>query len=139
MNPEDLNFLLDNSLSMGCDLLEKDGFFHPFSFVLDPNGQLMRSSELTEEEKGKNPEEILNQIHATLASGCRQKLHKAVTVVSDVKVQRFKSEGFVRAIEVIIESDDGSGYDCFLPYKKAGDQIQYGTIFHSAFDSNKFK
>jgi hypothetical protein len=139
MNTEDLNHILDHALSMGCDLLEKGGYFHPFSFALSHDGELMRSGELTDEEKGKDTDEILKQIHNTLASGCRQKMHKAVVVVSDVKVKRFASEGYVRAIEAMIEHEDGSGHDCFLPYNKNTDGVvQYGTLFSSSFDSEKF-
>lgn len=139
MNQEDLNLILDHCLSWGCDILEKDGYFHPFAFTLQPDGSLQRSGDLTEEEKGKDPEELLKQIHAMLTSGCRQKLHKAVAVGSDVKVQRFKNEGFVKAIEVMIEHEDGSAFDCFLPYRKAQNgSIEYGAVFSTTFEPQKF-
>ena len=138
MDAEVLNLLLDHSLSMACDQLEKEGFFYPFSYAMDPSGELMRSGELTEEEKSADPEQIIAQIHAMLAAGCRQKLHKAVAVVTDIKVERFKAEGFVRAIEASIEHEDGSGYNCFLPYRVIDGKIQYGSLFHTAFDSDKF-
>ena len=139
MNQEELNLLLDHSLSWGCDELEKNGFFYPYALTLQPDGDLQRSGELSEEEKGKDPEELLNQMHAMLAAGCRQKLHKAVAVGADVKVQRFKSEGFVKAIEVMIEHEDGSAFDCFLPYRKKEDgSIEYGQVFSSALEPKKF-
>ncbi len=139
MNQADLNLLLDHSLSWGCDELEKNGFFHPYAITLQPDGELQRSGELTDEEKNKDPEELLEQIHAMLAAGCRQKLHKAVAVGVDVKVQRFKSEGFVKAIEVMIEHEDGNAFDCFLPYrKKENGSIEYGQVFSSALSPEKF-
>lgn len=139
MNQTDLNLLLDHSLSRACDELEKNGFFYPFAITLQPDGELQRSGELTEEEKNKDPEELLKQMHAMLAAGCRQKLHKAVAVGVDVKVQRFKSEGFVKAVEVMIEHEDGGAFDCFLPYrKKENSTIEYGQIFSTASESEKF-
>lgn len=138
MNAEDLNKLLDHSLSLACDQLEKEGFFHPFSFALSHDGELMRSGELSEEEQGKDAEDIIKQMNASLESGCRQKMHKAIAVVSAVKVERFVSEGYVKAIEAMIEHEDGTAYDCFLPYKSVGDQVQYGTLFSTPFDSIKF-
>lgn len=139
MNQEDLNLILDHSLSWGCEALENEGLFYPFSFTLQHDGSLQRSGDLTEEEKGKDPEELLKQMHAMLAAGCRQKLHKAVAVGVDVKVQRFASEGFVKAVEVIIEHEDGIAVDCFLPYRKKDDgSFDYGAIFSSAIEPEKF-
>lgn len=139
MNQEELNLLLDHALSWGCDTLEAQGFFHPYAITLENDGSLQRSGELTDEEKSKDPEELLKQIHATLAAGCRQKLHRAVAVGVDVKVQRFKSEGFVKAIEVSIEHIDGNAFECFLPYNKNEDgSIQYGAIFSNPVEASKF-
>ena len=138
MDAEVLNPILDHSLSMACDQLEKDGYFFPFSFAMDQQGELMRSGELSEEEKKGDPEAVIKQMHAMLASGCRQKIHKAVAVITDVKVERFKSEGFVRAVEVRIEHEDGSGFDCYLPYRNTSGKIQYGSMFHTSFESEKF-
>ena len=138
MDAEVLNQILDHSLSMACDLLEKEGCFYPFSFVMDPQGEMMRSGELTEEEKASDPEKLISQIEAMLSSGCRQGLYKAVAVVTDVKVERFKSEGFVRSVEVRIEHEDGSGFDCYLPYRRSEGKVQYGSLFHTSFDSDKF-
>jgi len=139
MNQEDLNLILDHSLSWACDMLEKEGFFFPFAFTLQQDGSLQRSGDLTDEEKGKSPEDLANQMHAMLAAGCRQKLHKAVSVGLDVKVQRFESEGYVKAIEVMIEHEDGSAFDCFLPYrKKENGRVEYGTLFSTPLDPQKF-
>lgn len=139
MNQEELNLILDHALSWGCDTLEADGFFHPYAITLENDGSLQRSGALSDEEKAKDPEELLKQIQATLASGCRQKLHKAVAVGSDVKVQRFQSEGFVKAIEVSIEHIDGNAFECFLPYSKNEDgSIKYGAIFSNPIDAGKF-
>ena len=139
MDVEVLNQILDHSLSFACDQLESEGYFYPFSFVLNADGELMRSGDLTEEEKLASPEKIIDQMNAMLAAGCRQKLHKAVALVCDVKVERFKSEGFVKAVEVIIDYEDGTGFKCYLPYKNAQGKFQYGSLFHVAFDSEKFK
>ena len=139
MNQADLNLLLDHAFSWGCDTLEADGFFHPYAITLESDGSLQRSGKLTDEEKAKDPEELIKQIHATLASGCRQKLHKAVAVGVDVKVQRFKSEGFVKAIEVSIEHEDGNAFECFLPYQKNQDgSVQYGEVFSNPVDPSKY-
>ena len=139
MNQEDLNLILDHSFSWGCDMLEKDGYFYPFALTLEHNGSIQRSGDLSEEEKDKDPEELIKQMHATLAAGCRQKMHKAVAVGTDVKVQRFQSEGYVKAIEVSIEHEDGSAFDCYLPYQKnENGSFQYGTVFSNPKDAEKF-
>ncbi len=138
MNQEELNLILDHCLSWGCEQLEKDGFFYPFAFTLQPDGSLQRSGDLTDEEKNLDPEKLISQIHAMLASGCRQKLHKAAAIGLDVKVKRFIKEGFVKAIEVQLEHEDGTAVDIFLPYKKNGSRIEYGAIFSNALDKTMF-
>ena len=140
MNQQDLNLLLDHAFSWGCDTLESQGYFHPYAITLQEDDSLQRSGELTDEEKAKDPEELLKQIHATLAAGCRQNMHKAVAVGVDVKVQRFKSEGYVKAIEVTIEHVDGNSFECFLPYKKNEDgSVQYGAVFSNPTEPVKFQ
>jgi hypothetical protein len=140
MSQDDLNSILDVSLSMGCDLLEKDGFFQPFAVTLEADGELQRSGELSEEEKKQDPEKNIAQIEATLSAGCRQGLHRAAAIGMDVKVQRFANEGYVKAIEVKIEHQDGLCFDCFLPYKVLGDgKLQYGSIFSTAFEGTMYK
>ncbi len=138
MNREELNLILDLCLSWGCEQLEKDGFFHPFAFTLQPDGSLQRSGELTEDEKLQDPEKIIAQIQAMLSSGCRQNLYKAAAIVIDVKVKRFVKEGFVKAVEVQLEHEDGTAVDVFLPYRKNGNRIEYGAIFSSAMDKTMF-
>lgn len=138
MNTDDLNNLLDVGLSMGCDLLEEKGFFHPFAITLEHNGDLQRSGDLTEEEKSMDPEGLIEQMQAMLAAGARQGLHKATALGMDVKVKRFENEGFVRAIEVIIEHQDGYGFDCFLPYKKVDGKLQFGTVFSNSIPAKSF-
>ena len=138
MNTEDLNSLLDMALSMGCDFLEEKGEFSPYAVTLGHDGTLQRSGDLTDEEKQMDPEKLIEQISATLASGARQKLHKATALGMDVKVKRFESEGFVKAIEVIIEHEDGYGFDCFLPYKKAGENYSYGSVFSTSIPATSF-
>lgn len=139
MNQADLNLILDHAFSWGCDKLESEGYFHPYALTLEHDGSIQRSGDLNDEDKSKDPEELLKQYHATLAAGCRQKMHKAVAVGTDVKVQRFKSEGYVKAIEVSIEHEDGNAFECFLPYSKNADgSIQYGSVFSNPIDPVKF-
>jgi hypothetical protein len=124
---------------MGCDFLESKDHFSPFAVTLQHDGTLQRSGELTAEEKDMNPEALIDKIKATLASGCRQKLHKAIALGTDVKVQRFKSEGYVRAIEVHIEHEDGYGFECFLPYRKEDNKLICGEIFSTSVPATSFE
>ena len=138
MNTEDLNSLLDVALSCGCDTLESQGFVHPFAITLQHDGSVQRSGDLTDEEKSMDPEKLIEQMTATLAAGARQKIHKGIALGMDVKGKRFESEGFVRAIEVIIEHEDGYGFDCFLPYKKEGEKYIYGTVFSNSIPAKSY-
>ena len=138
MNTEDLNSLLDVALSYGCDTLESEDYFHPFAITLQADGSVQRSGDLTDEEKSMNPEDLIKQISATLASGARQKLHKGTALGMDVKVKRFESEGFVKAIEVIIEHEDGYGFDCFLPYRKEAGKYIYGSVFSTSIPAKSY-
>lgn len=138
MNTEDLNSLLDVALSLGCDALEKEDFCYPFAITLQHDGSVQRSGELTDEEKSMDPEKLIEQITATLAAGARQKLHKGTALGMDVKVKRFESEGFVKALEVVIEHEEGFGFDCFLPYKKENGKYIYGSIFSNSVPAKSY-
>jgi len=139
MSQEDLNELLDVALSMGCDGLEKEGYFYPYAVTLEPNGDFQRGGDLSDEDKARDPEELLKQIHATLEAGCRQKLHRATAVGVDVKVRHPQEGSYVKAVEVSIEHEDGIAVSCYLPYQKIADgKIQYGSIFSTAVDPTKF-
>ena len=134
MSQEDLNEILDVALSMGCDGLEKEGFFYPYAVTLEYSGDFQRGGELSDEDKARDPEELLQQMHATLAAGCRQKMHKAVAIGVDVKVKHPQEGSYVKAVEVSIEHEDGTAVTCYLPYQKIAEgNIQYGNIFSTGF------
>ncbi|NQZ58388.1 MAG: hypothetical protein HRT88_13085 [Lentisphaeraceae bacterium] len=139
MSQEDFNGILDVAMSMACDTLEEKGFFYPIAVTLEKDGSFQRSGELSEEDEKKDPEELLKQIHTTLESGCRQQLHIAVAVGTDVKVQHPQEGSYVKAIEVSIEHQSGLAHDCYLPYQKSADgKIQYGNIFSTSVEPSKF-
>ncbi|MEN9361258.1 MAG: hypothetical protein RL095_2793 [Verrucomicrobiota bacterium] len=139
MNSEDLNILLDVALSKGCDELEKQGFVHPFAISLGRDGEIQVSGEFKAAELSGDPEHFLAELHATLALSCAAGKYRGTAVGCQVKVVRFKNEGAVTAIEVLIEHQDGTAVDCFLPFKMtAGGKPTYGSVWSIAAENRKF-
>ena len=140
MNSEDLNILLDIALSKGCDELEKQGFVHPFAISLEQSGEVQVSGEFKSTELSGDPEKFIAEIHDTLALSCAAGKYRGTAVGCQVKVVRFKNEGAVTAIEVLIEHQDGTAVDCFLPFKIGKDgKPSYGTVWSIAADNRKFQ
>ena len=59
-------------------------------------------------------------------------------LVCQVKVKHPEYGEYCSAIEAHVEYKDGSSYDCFLPYNKKDDRVEYGDIFSSEVDAKVF-
>ena len=124
---ESLNSLLDVALSYACDKLEKNKTLYPFLYVIDKENNLKQANELTEQEKEIPIDELIESFKITLKE---KKDYFGFAFGLGVKVNRFKNEGFVKAIEVHIEHRDlQQAHFCYLPYQMIEGKIQYGQLF----------
>jgi hypothetical protein len=133
---EELNTVLDVAFSYGCDFLERGQTLYAFAITMDKNGEVNRSGELSTNDKILDPEDLTQAHIITLKKEINQEIHKVAATGLDVKVQRFKGEGFIKAIEVHIEHIAlDRAQVCYLPYiLNADDTVTYGEIFSQQKD-----
>ena len=130
MNQEHLNVLLDVALSMGCDMLERNGVFFPYAVSLEKDGNVQRSSEIDVESCEDTPQDLFHDYQLRLKRNVIEGLFTGCSIGLDVKVERFASEGFVKAINVYIYHESGHEFECYLPYKINDDKsVDFGNVF----------
>ena len=130
MNQEHMNAILDVALTYGCDLLERDNKFFPYAVTLEKDGQVNRSESIDVDSSDEDPEEIFDQMKQTLKRDVLEGQFIGYGVGLDVKVKRFESEGFVKAINVFIYHQDGTAFECYLPYSKRPDNnYDFGQVW----------
>ena len=130
MNQEHMNAILDVALTYGCDLLQRDNKFFPYAATLEKDGSVQRSESIDVDSSDEDPEKIFEQMCQTLKRDVMEGLYLGYGVGLDVKVKRSPTEDYTKAVHVYIYHQDGTAFECYLPYSKAVDgNYAFGQVW----------
>lgn len=138
MKTEHLDLMLDSALTKACEKLEKNENVYPYVLVMDKNAYVQFSEDFDQDVYESDPEELIADLYIRLQKRALEEDIFAVGLVCQVKVKHPEYGEYCSAIEAHVEYKDGSSYDCFLPYNKKDDRVEYGDIFSSEVDPKVF-
>ncbi len=138
MKTEHLDLMLDSALTKACEKLEKNENVYPYVLVMDKNAYVQFSEDFDQDVYESDPEELIEDLYIRLQKRALEEDIFAVGLVCQVKVKHPEYGEYCSAIEAHVEYKDGSSYDCFLPYNKKDDRVEYGDIFSSEVDAKVF-
>ena len=138
MNAEDLDLILDSGLSKACDSLEKGKDIKPYLLVMDQNSYIHFSEDFGDEVYEADPEEFLGDLMIRLKKRASEEKIKGGAIICQVKVKHPDHGEYCSAINALVEYSDGNAFDCFLPFNKIENGVEYGEIFTTQVDSKVF-
>lgn len=138
MNAEHLDLILDSALSKACDTLEKGEDVKPYLLVMDQNAFIHFSEDFDQEVYDSDPEELLSDLMIRLQKRSQEEKIKGGALVCQVKVKHPDYGEYCNAINALVEYNDGNAFDCFLPYNKIENGVEYGEVFTSKVESKVF-
>ena len=107
---------------------------------MDQQGNLVFTENLDDQQLQSDPEVLLADMHIMMHEKATSQEAVATAVVSQVKVENPQLNGSLQsALNVSIDYQDGSTFDCFLPFEAIEkNTFNYGQIFSKGGDSDKF-
>ncbi|WDE96940.1 hypothetical protein PQO03_03065 [Lentisphaera profundi] len=138
MKTEHLDLMLDSALTKACEKLEKNETLYPYVLVMDKNAYVEFNDDFDQAVYESDPEELIEDLFLRLKKRADEEDIYGAGLVCQVKVKHPEYGEYCSAIEAHVEYKDGSAYDCFLPYNKKDDKIEYGEIFSSEIDPKIF-
>ena len=133
---DDLDTLLDHLLSNAVEQLEAEGDFHPFAAAIDEDGEL-RMVGMEPESEEPSPQEIVDQLVASLAAAAERGEIRAAAVCANVTLPG--EGGDAEAALVQLEHRDDDPVDIALPYELHGDHIHTGELVAGVGKHRVFK
>ncbi len=135
---EHLDLLLDSALSKACEKLEKNQTLNPFVCMMDKNTYVHFNEDFDQEIYESDPEQLIEDFFIRLQKEVKEKDFLGCVVVSQVKVKHPEYGEYCSAVEAHLEYKDGTAVDCFLPFNKKTDLVEYGDIFSTGIDPKVF-
>lgn len=122
---DDMDALLDHLLTHAIERLEEEGDFHPFAAAIDEDGDL-RMVGMEPESGEPSPQEIVDQLVASLAAAAERSEIRAAAVCANVTLP--SDDGDAEAAVVQLEHRDDDPVDIALPYELHEDHIHTGEL-----------
>jgi hypothetical protein len=119
---DDLDALLDVTLRLARQMLEKNGEFYPFGATMSASGE----AALLAADSGHDDRPASKAVHASLVDGIRQHRadYRAAAFCLDVRLPD------TDAVRVELEHQEGAAMAVFLPYKRKrfSRSIEFGEL-----------
>jgi len=127
MSKEDLNEILDITLSQACSKIEENKVLDPFAVVMLNDGEL----ELTDTilEKKEEIADFAKEVGFILNKRFESGEIKAFAAACCVLMTRYESEGDITAVKVDITHKTEGAHTCYLPFKLTDDNLEFGEVF----------
>jgi hypothetical protein len=121
---EDVQLLLDTSLSVARKTLSEQGDFHPFAFFMKPDGSLQRLTPKADAALPE-PEAMLQLLQQSFRERAAAGECRAVAVVADVVIA-LPCGGQSDALQIGVEHRSGWCRNFFYPFEKSpGGEIRF--------------
>jgi hypothetical protein len=122
MSQDDWNRLIRAAGDAAIELVEAQGDFLPFAFVLSAAGELSR----IELELIADHQQPIEQLRGVLHRAAARGLYRGVAVAEDVQILDPETEALTKAIRVDIEHRDLEAVSWFLTYRSLRGRYQFG-------------
>jgi hypothetical protein len=122
MSQDDWNKLIRAAGDAAIELVETQGEFLPFAFVLTAAGELSR----IELEAGDDHLQPIEQLRGVLHKEAARGRYRGVAVAEDVQILDPESEALTKAIRVDLEHRDLEPVTWFLTYRHLRGRYQFG-------------
>ena len=119
---EDANDVLNAAVSYAKRMLRKYGEFGPFGYRMNRDGDVTLET-VAQNDMPPEPAMLLDLLYGQLAERANKGLLLAAATASNVTMGKPSKEGFVDAVMVELEHQNGYCVKAFVPYRITGGQL----------------
>jgi hypothetical protein len=126
---DDLDTLMQNVVPLAEKLLEEHGTFPPYGGAMTTDGEIHLVGVKTDVEYD-SADALLESLLDSLKRGAESGTFTATALVLDVEVTLPGAERPTDAIRAVLEHQDGTTVEAYLPYSRKGEEgtVEYGKL-----------